>query len=78
MFQIKKNTNRRLWHLPKGVEDVLPLHHSFPDGMVEARLGRYGVLYAFTDIPMALMDEEGKEKVFSLYEEILNSLDSGA
>ena len=78
MFQIKKNTNRRLWHLPKGVEDVLPLHHSFPDGMVEARRGRYGVLYAFTDIPMALMDEEGKEKVFSLYEEILNSLDSGA
>lgn len=81
-FWIKENRERV--KLPKGVQDVLPVHSIYEDGIFLVRRGgmfgenKYSKTFKFTDINYAVASREDKEKMFLDYSELLNSLDSGA
>jgi hypothetical protein len=76
--------NRERFKIPKGVQDVLPVHSIYEDGIFLVRRGgffgdnKYSRTFRFTDINYAVASREDKESMFLDYSELLNSLDSGA
>jgi len=76
--------NREQFRVPKGVQDVIPIHSIYEDGIFLVRRGgffgenKYSKTFQFTDINYAVASREDKEKMFLDYSELINSLDSGA
>lgn len=77
--------NKERFKVPKGVQDVLPVHAIYEDGIFLLSKGnlfvagsKYSKTFKFTDINYAVASREDKESMFLDYSELLNSLDSGA
>lgn len=76
--------NQERFIVPKGVQQVIPVHAIFGDGIFLVRKGgafgenKYSKTFCFTDINYAVASREDKERMFLDYSELLNSLDSGA
>lgn len=76
--------NKERFKVPKGVQDVIPIHSIYEDGVFLVRKGgffgenKYSKSFKFTDINYTVASREDKEKMFLDYSELLNSLDSGA
>jgi len=76
--------NRERFKIPKGVQEVIPVHSIYEDGIFLVRRGsffgenKYSKTFKFTDINYAVASREDKEGMFLDYSELLNSLDSGA
>jgi hypothetical protein len=83
-LQIWFKENREKFKVPKGVQDGLPVHAIYGDGIFLVRRGglfgdnKYSMTFKFTDINYAVASREDKERMFLDYSELLNSLDSGA
>jgi hypothetical protein len=83
-LQIWTKENRERFKTPKGVQDVLPVHSIYEDGIFLVHKGnvaannKYSMTWGFTDINYAIASREDKESMFLDYSELLNSLDSGA
>jgi len=79
-----KRDNKERFKVPKGIQDVIPVHTIYEDGVFLVRKGgvfgenKYSKTYRFSDINYAVASREDKEKMFLDYSDILNSLDSGA
>ena len=63
---------------PKGVQDIIPIHKMYSDGIFLHGRHKYSKSYKFEDINYAVASKEDKEMMFHEYSEILNSFDSGA
>lgn len=76
--------NKERFAVPKSVQQVIPVHAIFADGIFLVRKGgafgenKYSKTFCFTDINYAVASREDKERMFLDYSELLNSLDSGA
>ncbi len=78
--------NKERFKLPKCVQDAIPVHSIYEDGVFLVRRGglfvfgdnKYSKTFQFTDINYAVASREDKESMFLDYSELLNSLDSGA
>ena len=76
--------NKERFYVPKGVQEVLPVHAIYEDGIFLVRKAnlfgenKYSRTWKFTDINYAVASREDKESMFLDYSELLNSLDSGA
>jgi len=76
--------NRERFKVPKGVQDVIPIHSIYEDGTFLVRKGgfwgenKYSKTFKFTDINYAVASREDQEKMFLDYSELINSLDNGA
>jgi hypothetical protein len=83
-LQIWSKENREQFKIPKGVQEALPVHAVYEDGIFLVRRGglfgdnKYSKTFNFTDINYAVASREDKESMFLDYSELLNSLDSGA
>jgi len=79
---IKENKER--FKVPKGVQEVIPVHSIYEDGIFLVRRGgffgenKYSKTFKFSDINYAVASREDKEAMFLDYSELLNSLDGGA
>jgi hypothetical protein len=79
-----RKENRERFRLPKGVQEVLPVHAVYADGIFLVRRGgvfggnKYSRTFQFSDVNYAVASRENKETMFLDYSELLNSLDSGA
>jgi hypothetical protein len=76
--------NRERFEVPKAVQEVIPVHSVFEDGIFLVRRGglvgdnKYSKTWKFTDINYAVASEEDKKRMFFAYSDLLNSLDSAA
>lgn len=83
-LKIWNKENKERFIVPKGVQQVIPVHAIFADGIFLVRKGgtfgenKYSRTFTFTDINYAVASREDKERMFLEYSELLNSLDSGA
>ena len=76
--------NKERFFVPKGVQEALPVHAIYEDGIFLVRKAnlfgenKYSKTWKFTDVNYAVASREDKESMFLDYSELLNSLDSGA
>ena len=76
--------NRERFKIPKGVQDIIPIHSIYEDGVFLVRKGgffgdnKYSKTFKFTDINYSVASREDQEAMFLCYSELLNSLDSDA
>ena len=81
MIRTLSNTIRRdrvKFRTPKSVQHIIPIKVIWPDGIAKDETGKFSIMIRFTDINWTVASREIKEKLFLLYCELLNSLDSGA
>jgi hypothetical protein len=69
--------DRERFSVPIGVQQVIPIHTIWPDGIFRVG-GKFSKSFRFEDINYAVASREDKEAMFLAYSELLNSLDSGA
>jgi hypothetical protein len=76
--------NKERFKIPKGVQEIIPVHSIFEDGIFLVRKSgifgedKYSKTWKFSDINYAVASREDKESMFLDYSDLLNSLDSGA
>jgi len=74
--------NKEQFKIPRGVQDVIPIHSVYEDGIFLVRAGfglnKYSKTFSFTDINYAVASKEDKERMFLDYSELINALDGGA
>ena len=77
-----RSENRERFRIPRGVQDTIPIHSIYEDGIFCVRAGvksnKYSKTFSFTDINYFVASKEDKERMFLDYSELLNALDSGA
>ena len=81
MIRTLSNTikqDRVKYKIPRMVQDIFPMKIVWKDGIFMEEKGRFSVMIRFTDINWAVASRDDKERLFLLYCELLNSLDSGA
>lgn len=66
------------FNIPKSIQDTIPIHRIWKDGVFLVGKDKYSKTYKFTDINYAVASRNDKESMFLDYSELLNSLDSSA
>ena len=66
------------FNIPKSIQDTIPVHRIWKDGIFLVGKDKYSKTYKFTDINYAVASRNDKEAMFLDYSELLNSLDSSA
>ncbi len=69
--------DKERYQVPKKVQDLIPIRRIWNDGIFLVG-NKYAKTYKFSDINYLVASREDKERMFLLYSELLNSLDSGA
>lgn len=64
--------------IPKGVQDTIPVHRIWEDGIFLVGNNKYSKTFKFNDINYAVASRNDKEAMFLKYSELLNSFDCGA
>ena len=70
------STDRERYKVPRKVQDVIPIRRFWPDG-ISLVGNKFVKSWKFTDINYLVASREDKERMFLIYSELLNSLDSG-
>lgn len=65
------------YRIPRRVQDTIPVHRIWKDGVFQVGNG-YSKTFRFTDINYLVASREDKERMFRLYSDLLNGLDSSA
>ncbi len=73
-----KQQEKEGYHIPKRVQDVIPIQRMWDDGIFLVGKNKYSLTFKFTDINYAVASKEDKESMFLDYSELLNSFDSGS
>ena len=73
-----KQQEKESYHIPKRVQDVIPIQRMWDDGIFLVGKNKYSLTFKFTDINYAVASKEDKESMFLDYSELLNSFDSGS
>ena len=73
-----KKLEKEGYHIPKRVQDVIPIQKIWDDGIFLVGKNKYSLTFKFTDINYAVASKEDKENMFLDYSELLNSFDSGS
>ena len=73
-----KKLEKEGYHIPKRVQDVIPIQRIWDDGIFLVGKNKYSLTFKFTDINYAVASKEDKENMFLDYSELLNSFDSGS
>ena len=73
-----KKLEKEGYHIPKRVQDVIPIQRIWDDGIFLVGKNKYSLTFKFTDINYAVASKEDKESMFLDYSELLNSFDSGS
>ena len=73
-----KQQEKESYHIPKRVQDVIPIQRIWDDGIFLVGKNKYSLTFKFTDINYAVASKEDKESMFLDYSELLNSFDSGS
>jgi type IV secretory pathway VirB4 component len=63
--------------LPKSVQDTIPIHRLWPDGVFQFG-SKFSKTIRFSDINYAIASKEDKTAMFLNYSELLNALDTGS
>lgn len=80
MLKTLKNvlkTDKEKYKVPRSVQDHIPIRTIYEDGILKVG-NRFSKSFVFRDINYQVAGKEDKEKLFRLYEDFLNSLDSSA
>lgn len=64
--------------IPTSVQDTIPVHTIWKNGIFLVGNNKYSKTYQFTDINYGKASEEDKKAMFLAYSELLNSFDSNA
>lgn len=64
--------------IPASVQDTIPVHTIWKNGIFLVGNNKYSKTYQFTDINYGKASEEDKKAMFLAYSELLNSFDSNA
>ena len=77
-----RRENQERFTVPRGVQDILPIHAIYEDGIFLVSKGKSGSKYSktfvFNDINYLVASREDQERMFLDYSELINALDSGA
>ena len=80
MIKTLQNTLRQdkeSFTLPKSVQDTIPIHRLWPDGVFQFG-SKFSKTIRFSDINYAIASKEDKTAMFLNYSELLNALDTGS
>ena len=80
MIKTLQNTLRQdkeSFTLPKSVQDTVPIHRLWPDGVFQFG-SKFSKAIRFSDINYAIASKEDKTAMFLNYSELLNALDTGS
>ena len=80
MIKTLQNTLRQdkeSFKLPKSVQDTIPIHRLWPDGVFQFG-SKFSKTIRFSDINYAIASKEDKTAMFLNYSELLNALDTGS
>ena len=80
MIKTLQNTLRQdkeSFTLPKSVQDTIPIHRLWPDGVFQFG-SKFSKTIRFSDINYAIASKEDKTAMFLDYSELLNALDTGS
>lgn len=69
--------DKEKYKVPRSVQDHIPIRTIYEDGILKVG-NRFSKSFVFRDINYQVAGKEDKEKLFRLYEDFLNSLDSSA
>ena len=70
--------DREKFVIPRSVQQAIPIHAAWADGIFKVGRSKFARSYKFTDINYAVAGREDKEAMFLEYSELLNAFDSGA
>ena len=70
--------DREKFVIPRSVQQAIPIHAAWADGIFKIGRSKFTRSYKFTDINYAVAGREDKEAMFLEYSELLNAFDSGA
>lgn len=70
--------DRERFHIPRNVQDVIPVQAIYPDGIFQVGKNRFSKSFQFDDINYYVASLEDKKAMFLGYSQILNALDSNA
>ena len=70
--------DRERFHIPRNVQDVIPVQTIYPDGIFQVGKNRFSKSFQFDDINYYVASLEDKKAMFLGYSQILNALDSNA
>jgi len=69
--------DKESFKLPKSVQDTIPIHRLWPDGIFQFG-SKFSKTIRFSDINYAIASKEDKTAMFLDYSELLNALDTGS
>ena len=70
--------DKEKFKIPTSVQDTIPVHTIWKNGIFLVGNNKYSKTYQFTDINYGKASEEDKKAMFLAYSELLNSFDSNA
>ncbi len=70
--------DKEKFKIPASVQDTIPVHTIWKNGIFLVGNNKYSKTYQFTDINYGKASEEDKKAMFLAYSELLNSFDSNA
>lgn len=70
--------DKEKFKIPSSVQDTIPVHTIWKNGIFLVGNNKYSKTYQFTDINYGKASEEDKKAMFLAYSELLNSFDSNA
>jgi len=70
--------DKEKFKVPKSVQQAIPIHAIWEDGIFKIGRNKFTRTYKFLDINYAVASREDKESMFLEYSELLNSFDIGA
>lgn len=70
--------DKEKFKIPSSVQDTIPVHTIWKNGIFLIGNNKYSRTYQFTDINYGKASEEDKKAMFLAYSELLNSFDSNA
>ena len=71
-------SDKERYRVPRRVQDLIPIHRIWPDGIFMVGNNKYSQTFRFTDINYLVASREDKEKMFLMYSALLNGLDNTA
>lgn len=71
----EKNKKKQKLKIPKTAQQTIPFIAMYENGITQVQEDYYSIIIKFENINYMLLREDEKEKKFSLYKEVINSID---
>lgn len=81
MIRTLRNTlkqDKERYKIPRSVQDILPIHTLYKNGIMKVSKNKYAMTWKFSDINFTTASKDDKDSLFLAYSDLLNSFDPGA